>query len=350
MAKVAVIFGGMSNEHGVSCVSGAAVIEALRRSGHDVVGIGITLAGTWHEVAQMPHYALGATLPEFVATSPEVTLSLDPSRKGFVRSDGSLLSAEVVFPVLHGPYGEDGTVQGALELAHIPYVGSGVLASAMSMDKITMKYMLEAHQLPVGPWGEIPAHSDGVAEVSTMGFPAFIKPARAGSSRGISRVTSLADVPEALAAARAVDPRVLVERAIINAREIECGVLQMPDGSVRTSVCAEIVVHPDFDFYDFDAKYVSDGADLKVPASFEQEVEVREFAQRTFLALGAEGLARVDFFVDAAGGVIVNEINTMPGFTQISMYPRMWEATGIPYAELVDTLVRSALARPQGLR
>lgn len=350
MAKVAVIFGGVSNEHGVSCVSGAAVMASLRRSGHDVVGIGITRQGTWHEVVDLPDYVLGATLPEFTSHSPQISLSLDPSANGFVRSDGSVLVVDVVFPVLHGPYGEDGTIQGALELAHLPYVGSGVLASAVSMDKITMKHMLQAHELPVGPWMPISAHSDGIAEVSAMGFPAFIKPARAGSSRGISRVTSLAEVPQALRVAREVDPRVLVERAITHAREIECGVLQYPDGAIRTSVCAEIVVHPDFDFYDFDAKYVSDGADLIVPAQLEQEAAVRDLACRTFTALGAEGLARVDFFVRADGSIVINEINTMPGFTEISMYPRMWETEGVSYGELVDTLVQSARARPKGLR
>jgi len=218
------------------------------------------------------------------------------------------------------------------------------------MDKVTMKHVLSAHGLPVVAWAGVSAGSDGQAEAAELGYPVFVKPARAGSSRGISRVDRPEDLASALAAARDVDPRVLVEKAVLMAREIECGVLQDPDRHLHASRCAEIVVHPAFAFYDFDAKYVSDGAELVVPADIAHEDRLRQMACEAFKALGAEGLARVDFFVDANGEVMINEVNTMPGFTSISMYPRMWAASGIAYEELVDILVRSAVTRPVGLR
>ncbi len=260
------------------------------------------------------------------------------------------MHVDAVFPVLHGPWGEDGTVQGLLEVAGIPYVGSGVLASAASMDKITMKRLLWEAGIPVGPWQAILGDAD--ADDVTLELPVFVKPSRAGSSRGITRVTDRRHLPRALQDARVQDPRVIVEQAIAGAREIECGVRELVSGEVVASKCAEIIVDPAHEFYDFDAKYVDSGVELQVPAVLGDEVEerIRALARDAFLALGCAGLARVDFFIDREGAILVNELNTMPGFTSISMFPRMWEATGIDYPQLVGDLVRRAIVVGTGLR
>jgi D-alanine-D-alanine ligase len=268
-----------------------------------------------------------------------------------------LHDVDVVFPVLHGPWGEDGTIQGLLELAGIPYVGSGVFASAAAMDKGHMKAVLRGAGLAVGPyelvtpmqWGSDP---DAVLRrLAHLGMPAFVKPARAGSSVGITRVTDPAEFPGAIEEARRHDPRVVVESGFLGVREVECGVLDGPQGP-RASVCAEIVVRPGHAFYDFEAKYLEDAVDLVVPADLPEGVsdEVRRQAVAAFEALTCEGLARVDFFVTGSGEVILNEVNTMPGFTSISMFPRMWQATGVVYSELIDHLIRDALRRGTGLR
>jgi len=290
-----------------------------------------------------------------------VHLPADPSVHG-VLVNGQPLHVDVVFTVLHGPWGEDGTIQGALELAGIPYVGSGVLASALCMDKITLKTVLQADDVPVMPWVAITESAwrldrEGVlARIDELGPSVFVKPSRAGSSMGISKVDIDADgragLIEAIEKARTHDPRVIVEQAATGAREIECGVRQLPDGDVQASRCAQILVRADFEFYDFDAKYVADGAELLVPAPVSDEMHARigELSRRCFAVAGCEGLARVDFFVDDDLQIVVNEVNTMPGFTPISMYPRMWEATGVAYAELVDSLVREAYGCSPGLR
>jgi D-alanine-D-alanine ligase len=267
---------------------------------------------------------------------------------------------DVVFPLLHGPFGEDGTLQGLLELADVRYVGAGVLASAVGMDKHMMKLVLAGHGLPVGPFrvvlpGELDRDPQGVAaRIAELGLPLFVKPARAGSSLGISRVTAAADVPAAIRAAAEHDPKVIVEAAIVG-REIECGVLGGHDGErARASLPGEILVTDSrHAFYDFEAKYLDEaGVTLACPADLPEGVveAVRDVAVRTFEAVGCEGLARVDVFVTPDSGVVVNEINTMPGFTPYSMYPRMWEASGVSYVDLVDELLRLALARPTGLR
>jgi D-alanine-D-alanine ligase len=284
----------------------------------------------------------------------------DPTHRGLdVRSTAAAALAEVdvVFPVLHGPWGEDGTLQGLMELAGIPYVGSGVFASAACMDKGHMKAALAGAGLEVGPYEVITPRqwSDDRAGVLTrveaLGLPVFVKPARAGSSVGITRVTDPDAIAAAIDSAAEHDPRVIVEAGFTGIREIECGVLDGPDGP-QASVCAEIALRPGHDFYDFDAKYLEDAADLVVPADLPTEVsdEVRRLAVQAFEGLTCEGLARVDFFVTANGHPIVNELNTMPGFTSISMFPQVWQASGMTYAEIIDHLIRDALRRGTGLR
>jgi D-alanine-D-alanine ligase len=268
----------------------------------------------------------------------------------------------VVFPLLHGPYGEDGTIQGLLELADIPYVGSGVLASAVAMDKAHMKVALAGAGLPVGPHLVVPPrrwHLDpaGVrAEVPKLGWPVFVKPARGGSSVGISKVSGPDGLNQAIAGAQEWDPKVIVEAALPG-REIECGVLEgrpAADGSLtapEASVTAEIRVTGGREFYDFEAKYLENSTELTVPADLPAAVaaEVRRLSVLAFEALSCEGLARVDFFVDG-DRIVVNEVNTMPGFTPVSMFPTMWAASGLDYPTLVDRLLQTALARRRGLR
>jgi D-alanine-D-alanine ligase len=270
-----------------------------------------------------------------------------------------LSAVDVVFPVLHGPYGEDGTIQGLLELAGTPYVGAGVLASAAAMDKEFTKKLLAAEGLPVG---EVVVLRPGVATLSDaqrdrLGLPVFVKPARAGSSVGITKVASWAALPAAIAAAREHDPKVLVEAAVVG-REVECGVLEFPDGSVRASLPAEIrLVGSGEDgsapeFYDFESKYLDDVCEFDIPAKLDDATteRVRELAIAAFTALDCQGLARVDFFALEDGSLVVNEVNTMPGFTPISMFPRMWAVTGVDYPALLGTLIETALARGTGLR
>jgi D-alanine-D-alanine ligase len=264
----------------------------------------------------------------------------------------------VVFPVLHGPYGEDGTIQGLLELAGVPYVGAGVLASAAAMDKEFTKKLLAAEGLPVGDWVTLrPGTATLTAQQKQrLGLPVFVKPARAGSSLGVSRVADWSELERAIAFARESDPKVLVEAAVIG-REIECGVLEYPDGRVEASPTAEIHVAGEYEFYDFDAKYLDDtAASFDIPADLPDDVteRIHELARRAFVALDAQGMARVDFFVrpdgDPADRVVINEVNTLPGFTPISMYPAMWAKAGVSYRDLITVLVRTALARGTGLR
>ncbi len=262
-----------------------------------------------------------------------------------------LADIDVVFPILHGPYGEDGTVQGLLELAGLPYVGAGVFASAAGMDKEFTKKILAAAGLPIGDFTVLRPHQSAptAPDIERLGFPLFVKPARGGSSIGVSRVTGPDDVPGAIAEARRHDPKVIIEAAIIG-RELECGVLEFPDGSVNASTIGEIRV-PGVGVYDFETKYLDDAAELDVPAALPDTDAklLQDLAIRTFDALDCQGLARVDFFLTEDGPVI-NEINTMPGFTTISMYPRMWAASGVDYPTLVGTMVETALARGTGLR
>jgi D-alanine-D-alanine ligase len=359
--RIAVVFGGRSAEHSISCVSAGAVLAALDPDRYDVVPVGITRAGAW--VLPDPGLRLAIVdgeLPE-VPGGTAVTLAGDPADPGLLRLDGTgeRIGIDVVFPVLHGAYGEDGTIQGLLEMSGIPYVGSGVFASAASMDKEFTKKLLSAAGLPQGDHvvlrdasGALSADPDVLdsATRERLALPVFVKPSRAGSSIGITKVTDWAQFPAAVATAAAVDAKVVVEAAVPG-REVECGVLAGPGGGLpEASLPAEIRLHAGTDWYDFAAKYLEDAADFDVPADLtpEQTRSVQEAACRAYLALDCRGLARVDFFLgtgpDGAERLVVNEVNTMPGFTPISMYPRMWAASGVDFAALVDRLVEVALA------
>ncbi len=363
--RVLVLFGGRSGEHPISAVTAGGVLRAIDRERYDVLAVGITRDGHWVLADDDPdHWAItDGKLPEVTDGSVRVLLpeAVDERQVTVIRGTvaEALGTVEVVFPLLHGPFGEDGTVQGMLELADVHYVGAGVLASAVGMDKQMMKLVFAGQGLPVGPFvvvrpGELDRDPAGVrARVEALGLPVFVKPARAGSSLGISKVTAWEQLGDAIRAAAEHDPKVLVEAAIVG-REIECGVLGGRDGAPpRASLPGEIVVGGGRDFYDFEAKYLDEASvELTCPADLPADVtaRVREVAVQAFDAVGCEGLARVDVFVTPDGGVIVNEINTMPGFTPFSMYPRMWAATGVDYPALVDELIQLALARPTGLR
>ncbi len=344
--RVAVVFGGRSGEHGVSCLSAAGILRALDRSRYDVVAVGILPDGRLVLAPDDP----AALEPRDgalarVAEGSEIALA-----SGGYRLVGSAAAhpLDVVFPVLHGPFGEDGTIQGLLEMAGVPYVGAGVFASAAAMDKQHMKTLLRAAGLPIGDYEVIPP----AARPLPPAFPPpwFVKPARAGSSLGITRVTDPAGLDDAVDRARVADPKVLVEAAVVG-REIEIGILQEPGGrGALASRPAEILL-AGHDFYDFEAKYRPDaGTRFQIPAeiSADQEAELGRLAVAAFQALDCAGLARVDFFLRPDGAFVVNELNTMPGFTPQSMFPRMWQASGVSYPQLVDRLIALALERAAG--
>jgi D-alanine-D-alanine ligase len=357
--RLLVLFGGRSSEHGISCVSAGGILARLDPERYEVIPVGITRAGEWVLPDEGPdHWRLhGRELPEVTSGAP-VALLPDPTRRALVhlapgRAGEVVTTVDAVFPVLHGPHGEDGEVQGLLETAGVPYVGSGMCASAASMDKAVTKALLRDAGVAVGDAVLLPRGRAGLdaAERERLGLPVFVKPSRAGSSLGISRVTDWADLEDAVATARESDPKVLVE-AGITGREIECGVLQHPDGRVEASVPAEIRVTADAGWYDFDTKYLDDASELDVPAKLDDDVAaaVREQAVRVFEVMDCEGLARVDFFLADDGRLLVNELNTMPGFTTTSLYPRVWDTSGVDYATLLGTLVETALARGTGVR
>lgn len=361
--RIAVIFGGRSSEHAISCVTAGSVLRAIDRSRYEVVPIGVAPDGRWVLSDASPEQltitsgrlpAVGANDGALVTFGGENT-----ARELTVYEPGAvpkvLGDVDVVFPLLHGPFGEDGTIQGLLELADVPYVGSGVLSSAISMDKDYMKRLMTAAGLPIGPytvvrprdWESDPAAVR--AKVAELGYPVFVKPARAGSSMGVGKVSTPEDLDAAIEFAREHDPKVIIEAMVVG-REIECGVLVSPDGTPEASLPAEVVV-AGHDFYDFEAKYLDGSSEYDIPANLPPEVsrQVQEYACRTFAALDCAGLARVDFFVTPEMDIYLNEINTMPGFTSTSMFPRMWAATGLEYSKLVSRLVRTALRRGSGL-
>ncbi len=370
--RVAIVFGGRSNEHAISCVTAGSVLAAIDHEAYDVVPIGIAPDGRWVLESDPARLRIGAggELPAVDPDGPGVQLAqgLSGSSELTVHQahdvPAQLGAVDVVFPLLHGPWGEDGTIQGLLEMAGVRYVGAGVLASAVGMDKHYMKVVLRSAGLPVLPHVLVTPHgwlADPEAcheSVRALGYPVFVKPSRGGSSIGISKVHDDSELDAAVEQARVHDPRVLVESyAGADAREIECGVIEGLDGKpAEASVIAEISVAGDHEFYDFAAKYLPQSATeatrIQVPADLDETVsdEIRRLTVQTFLALGCEGLARVDFFVQHDGRVVINEINTMPGFTPTSMFPRMWAASGVEYPELVDRLIRLALARDAGLR
>jgi D-alanine-D-alanine ligase len=366
--RVAVVYGGRSSEHGISAVSAGSVLGALDPQKYDVVTVGITRAGQWvlTDTDRGPLAISNGILPEVSApqvsapqvSAPQVSASGSPeptddtrlTTRGSSAAVRALSEVDVVFPVLHGRFGEDGTIQGLLEMADVAYVGAGVFASAAAMDKEFTKKLLRAEGIEVGRFAVL-RRGDAVPPdlLDTLGLPVFVKPARAGSSVGITKVRTAGELPDALDDAFGHDDIVLVEAGVIG-REVECGVLEWPDGTVRASVPAEIRLVRGHDWYDFEAKYLDDACEFDLPADLGPEVtaQVQELAVRAFRALDGAGLARVDFFIPAGGGApIVNEVNTMPGFTPISMYPRMWAASGLPYPELLDVLIATARARPR---
>jgi D-alanine-D-alanine ligase len=362
--RVAVVYGGRSSEHAISCVSAGSILRNLDPARFDVVAVGITPEGSWVLTDARPE-TLAITdgrLPGVSGSSgTALALPADPGRRGELLSlgdaAGELLAAvDVVFPVLHGPYGEDGTIQGLLELAGVPYVGAGVLASAAGMDKEFTKKLLAAEGLPICDHVVLRPrqHTVELEDRERLGLPVFVKPSRGGSSIGVSRVTAWEQLPDAVARAREHDPKVIVEAAV-HGRELECGVLEFPDGRIEASTIGEIRVAGvrgrEDGFYDFATKYLEDAAELDVPAKVDVEIAdtLRQLAIRAFNAIDCQGLARVDFFL-TDDGPVVNEINTMPGFTTISMYPQMWAASGVDYPTLLSTMVETALARGTGLR
>jgi len=360
--RVAVVFGGRSSEHAVSCVTAGSVLAAIDTERYEVVPIGITTAGRWTLPAADPQrFAItDGRLPEVDGSG--ATLAVPGAGGGLTiaepdRIPEELGEVDVVLPLLHGPYGEDGTIQGLLDLAGIRYVGAGVFASAASMDKVHMKVCFAGQGLPMAPhvvigdraWRQ--ERKRIVDDVAALGWPVFAKPARAGSSMGVSKVEGEAALEAAVEAAREHDRKVLVEAAV-DGQEVECGVLEgLDDGPPEVSVPARITMPEGHDFYDFEAKYLDDGLRLTIPADLPESVtaQVRRLAAAAFDAVDCEGLARVDFFHTADGRVVVNEINTMPGFTPSSAFPRMWAASGLDYPVLVDRLLQTALSKPVGL-
>jgi D-alanine-D-alanine ligase len=359
--RIAVIYGGRSSEHSISTLSAASVLAALDPLRYDVVTIGITRDGRWlSTVADPTAFArAGRRLPEVVdgqvdparalaAGGHDLARSAGPAAFQALAADsaaGALRAVDVVFPVLHGAFGEDGTIQGLLEMAGVPYVGSGVLASAASMDKAFTKTVLAAAGLDVGR--HVVVHRGQpffAADAAQLGYPVFVKPARAGSSVGISKVNTGSELPDALELAFSHDRKIIIEAAVAG-REVECGVLQDADGTVTASLPAEIRLRPGFEWYSFEAKYLDDACEFLIPADLPSETikTLQQHACDAFRALECEGLARVDFFVTGDGQIIVNEVNTMPGFTPISMYPRMWAESGVGYPELIGRLVATAL-------
>ncbi len=357
MIRVALLFGGRSSEHSISCATAGGVLGAIDSTRYEVVPIGITRDGafTLQDADLVRSFSLGDTLPELVDNGTRVRFPDSAVSREFTvaHPDGSVSSLgdiDVAFPILHGPFGEDGTIQGQLELLGLPYVGNGVLASALGMDKHFTKSVLEAAGVEVAPWVTVTRAAlarDGDLvrrRIGGLGLPVFVKPARAGSSVGVSKVTAWDELDTALDIAFDEDRSVLVEAAITG-REVECAVLQgRDDGPTRVSVAGEIVLTAR-EFYDFKAKYQgASGVELVCPAELSsgELAEMQRIAARSFEAIGGTGLARVDFFYTGSD-FIVNEINTMPGFTPISMFPACWLASGLSYPELIDELIQLGL-------
>ena len=350
--RLALVFGGRSAEHEISVASATSVLAALDPERFDVTLFGIDREGRWLRLPALPAASAGSSpLPAVAAGAGEaVTLAGEDGEQALVSEDGAHEPVDVVFPVLHGPYGEDGTIQGMLELAGVPYVGAGVLASAVGMDKAVAKVLFAAAGLSVAPyvivreheWEDDREHVEAGAEA--LGLPLFVKPARLGSSVGVSKVKHLDELATAVEHAMSFDTKVLIEASIEGAREIECAVLGNDDPVA--SVPGEVV--PSHEFYSYEAKYLDDeGAALAIPADLPEGVtrRIQAMAVEAFRALDCEGMARVDFFYREPDAIVVNEVNTIPGFTRISMYPKLWEASGLPYADLLDRLVDLALER-----
>ena len=338
--RVGILFGGKSAEHEVSLKSAKNVAEAINKDKYEVVLIGIDKAGHWLSPQTSAGLLGASSVPD-----TETSIALAPGDNGELMGATENSRVDVVFPILHGPFGEDGTVQGLLKLANVPFVGAGVLGSAVGMDKDVMKRLLRDAGIPIGKFLVATAEEpiDFETAQAALGLPLFVKPANLGSSVGVSKATNVAEYAAAIEEAFKYDTKVIVE-AFIKGREIECAIL----GNEKpiASVPGEIVVHADF--YSYDAKYIDEsGASLKIPAELSDELRqrVQEIAIKTFKVLCCEGMGRVDSFVTGDGQIFVNEINTIPGFTNISMYPKMWEASGISYTELIDRLIQLAIER-----
>ena len=348
---IAIIFGGRSSEHEISCVSAGGVLSALDKNKFEPLLIGITRAGKWVHVPQdFPLRISGGVLPEVPEDAPEIIADVH----GLKVNDKSL-NVDVIFPLLHGPYGEDGTIQGFCEMANIAYVGSGVLASAVAMDKSFAKPIFASHNMVVVPgfvvkkseWNSLRTHFEKSA--ADLQFPLFVKPARGGSSRGTTKVKSAQEFAAAIEIAHTFDSKALVEKAI-HGLEVECAVLEI-NGSPEASVVGSISIDPKFEFYDFEAKYLDGATKIELPALVPSDIaeEIRKKAIQAFKALGCSGLARVDFFYATSGEVFINELNTMPGFTATSVFPKMWAATGKSYESIIEELIKTALLRTNGV-
>jgi D-alanine-D-alanine ligase len=341
MAKinVGILFGGQSTEHEVSLQSARNVYEAIDRDKYNVTLIGIDRGGHWHLEGEInPRLVNPEKSRELMLIPGEMERQLVSAPTG--RSIGQM---DVIFPILHGANGEDGTVQGLLRLLNIPFVGADVLGSAVAMDKHVANTLLKAAGLAVAKWLTItgPAELDFATAQSELGLPMFIKPANAGSSVGVTKVNNEAEFQAAIAKAFTIDTKVLVEEAIVG-RELEMSVLG--NDKPVASVAGEIILNTDF--YSYDAKYIN-SAEVKIPAELEAETltKMQAMAIKAFKALSCEGMARVDFFFTEAGELLINEINTIPGFTNISMYPKLWEASGLSYSALIDRLIELAIER-----
>jgi len=387
--RVAVVFGGRGPEHAVSVMGGGNMLASIDRTRYDVIPVGITRDGGWVQVTDEPAQLAitGGQLPSVEAAAvPGAPVLPGSSVMPWARAGAFVTSApgqippllgevDVVLPVLHGPFGEDGTIQGLLELAGVPYVGAGVLSSALSMDKEYMKLVFAAKGLPVGPyvvlgphdWPSSPESSgesgelDGrrhperkrvFDEIADLGWPLFVKPARGGSSIGTSKAHDLGQLRSAIALARSYDPKVLVEAAV-DGHEIEVSVLEGIDGAPPdTSLPGQLMIDGGEEFWDFEAKYLDAASGMEIPAPIPAaaSVEIRRLAAAAFDAVSCEGLARVDFFYTAGGQILINEINTIPGLSPASYFQKMWEASGLPFPQLIDRLLQTALRKGTGLR
>jgi D-alanine-D-alanine ligase len=367
--RVAVVFGGRGPEHAVSCMGGGNMLASINRDRYDVVPVGITREGNWVLAADDPARlsAAGGELPSVEAVAQPggqvvpwaSSAALQATAPGQIPA--LLSEVDVVLPVLHGPYGEDGTIQGLLEMAGIRYVGSGVLASAVSMDKAYMKMIFKASGLPLGPYVVLrerdwpAADPDGkriADEIAELGWPLFVKPARGGSSIGTSKAQDAEELDRAIALAREYDPKVLVEAAV-DGVEVECSVLEGVDGAPPdTSLPGQLLIDGGEEFWDFEAKYLDTASGMAIPAPIPDAAteQIRRLAAAAFTAVSAEGFARVDFFYTRDGQILLNEINTIPGLSPASYFQKMWEVSGVPFSQIIDRLIGSALNRRPGLR
>ncbi|CAB4685536.1 MAG: D-alanine--D-alanine ligase [Actinobacteria bacterium] len=336
--RVAIICGGKSSEHEISCISANGILNAIDRSTFEPVLIGITKSGKWLLLSEDTSFIIqNGALP----TVPESGLEISITSQGLF-SGGKNLAIDVVFPILHGPYGEDGTIQGLFEMIGLRYVGSGVLASAVSMDKSYSKPIFAAAGLKVAPGTVVT--SSNFELPSNLKYPLFVKPARSGSSRGTTKVKQDSELKAAVESALAFDTKVIIEQAVVG-KEIECAVLQS-EGKTIVSPVGQIVISSKYEFYDFQAKYLDDSMQLvfpELPAGIEEKIQAA--ALTAFNAAGCEGLARVDFFYSDSDEVVINEINTMPGFTPLSVYPKLIEKSGMNYQQLITTLIQTAQTR-----